>query len=348
MELSSRLRKFYDEKRLFSITKRAKLSEMASYDAVSADLIPEDPGAKRKFATEQLSIATSAMSAFESIALECAEIQDIILEVARYSSYLDQIVPFKLARDDEKVMAARETLCALRTLFVESLVNDDMVSSRTVAAAAGVFTEIQNFDQFLRYFGEYISSLNIQEGPLDEQTLEDYKGSFNETSPGALLALVIGSDEEGVFEQQVKILNDLKDQAINYARVETESNVLCWSMSRSYVDLPVRLLAKAGDSPTDALERITRQITAVSELNFDEDGIPGLTCLAEWAVIIRNGMVTLLSLTKIFVSLLDATMKCIWEFLFFQLSKLEELEEFEVLESVVVMCQQTLFKEPVQ
>lgn len=348
MELSLRLRKFYDDKRMFSITKRAKLSEMASCDAVSVDLIPEDPGAKRKFATEQLSIATSAMSAFESIALECAEIQDVILEVARYSSYLDQIVPFKTARTDEKVMASRETLCALRTLFVESLVNDDMVSSRTVAAATAIFTEIQNFDQFLHYFGEYVCSLNIQEGPVNEDTVEDYKNSFTESSPGALLALVIGADESNVFDQQVKILKDLKEQGTNYARVDTESNVLCWPLARSYIDLPVRLLTKAGDSPTDSLERITRQINAISELDVDTVGIPGLNCLSEWTLIIRNGMVTLLNLTKIFVSLLDAAMKCIWDFLFFQLGKLEELEEFEVLESVIVMCQQTLFKEPVQ
>lgn len=348
MELSLRLKALYDGKRSFSITKRAKLAEMASYDAVPVSMLPEDPGAKRKFATEQLSIATNVMAAFESIALECAEIQDAILEVARYSSYLDQVIPFKQARDDVRVGQRRTAVCALRTLFTESLINDDMASTRTVAAANAVFVEIQNFEQFLRYYGEYLVAENITDEPVDDETLADYHRSFSESTPGSLLALVIGSDDTNVFKDQVKILTELKEQTDNPVKVETDSNVLCWPMTRSYMDLPIRLLAKAGNEPTDVLERIARQVGAVSELNHDKDIELGVNHLAEWSIIIRNGMVTVINLTKIFVSLLDAVMKCIWEFLFFQLNELEVREEFEILESVLVMCQQTLFKEPVK
>lgn len=348
MELSLRLKKLYDEKRLFSITKRAKLSEVASYDAISADFIPEDPGARRKFATEQFSIATSAMAIFEAMAGECVDIQDTLLELARYSSYLDQMVPYKRARNNEKIKVVRDNLNSLRTLFVESLLSDDMVSSRTVASGGAVFTEIQNFDQFLRTFGEYVIALNLEDGIPDEDTVENYKKSFGDLRPGALMSLVIGADDNSVFDQQVKILKELKEQDSNFAQVETDSNVLCWPLSRSYLDLPVRLLVKAGNAPTDILERITRQVNAISKLEFDEESIPGITYMTEWSLIIRNGMITVLNIVKVFVALLDATMKCLWEFFFFQLTELEEAEEFEVLDSVLVMCQQTLFKESVQ
>jgi hypothetical protein len=349
MEHSLRLKKFYDGKRSFSITKRAKLSEMASYDAVSADFIPDDPGAKRDFATEHLTIATNAMAAFDNIARECGEVQDHILELARYSSFLDQIVPYKPSQVTQRVTTARDLLCKQRTLFVESLVNDDLVSSRTVASANGIFTEISNFDQFLRIFGEFMTASNLTDNPtLSDEVLQDYKTALNDYAPGAILALVIGADESVVFEQQVKLINEMRAQGATFTQVDTELNVLCWPIARSYLDLPSRLLAKAGMTPTYDLERILAQVEAISELTFSEEAHAGLNYLAEWALIIRNGMINVLALTRIFVRLLDATLNCLWEFFFFQLEQLEEREEFEVLESVLVMAQQTLFEESVQ
>ena len=348
MEHSLRLKKFYDGKRTFSTTKRAQLSEMASKDAVSVDSIPDDPGAKRNFATEHLSIATNAMGIFEAIARECGEVQDNILDLARYSSFLDQIVPYKTGQVNGRVLTYRDTLCKLRTLFVESLVNDDMVSSRTVASANATFVEIGNLEKFLRPFGEYLTASNMAEGVLTEEIWEDYADAVAEATPGDILSLVIGSDLSNVLEQQVKLISDMRDQAKNFTQVDTDQNVLCWPIARSYLDLPSRLLAKAGNSPTDAMERVYKLASSIQTLKFYEGAHVGLQYLADWATIVHNGMITVLSLTRIFVSLLDATLNCLWEFFFYQLKQLEEREEFEVLESVLVMCQQTLFEEVVE
>lgn len=345
MAISLRMKKFYDEKRMFSITKRAKLSELASIDAFSIEQIPELTGDKRKFATEQLSIAADAMVTFESMASECAIIQNVIMEISRYSSYLDQLVPYKSIRNNKRIVTTRNALCKQRTMFCESLVNDDMMSTRTVNSAMAVFTEVTNFDSFLRSFGEYICGVNLQPGEEDLISTADYKEALFNSRPGALMALVLGSDEGSVINEQVKILNDLKNQNKRFTVVETENNVLCWSLSRSFLDLPSRILDKAGTNMRDILERMRRQLTSTENLKYPVDAEPGINYLAEWSTIICNGLLTVAEITRIFVTLLDATLKCTWEFFFLQLEELSRIDELEVLESVLSMCQENLFKE---
>lgn len=346
MEHSLRLKKFYDGKKSFSVSKRTKLSEMALKDAILAETIPEEPQAKREFATELLSVATNAMGVFESIARESDEVQAMVQEISRYSSFLDHIVPYRAIEASGRVLNARTTLNNLRTLFSESLANNDMMSSRTVSSGITTFIEVANFEKFLRSFGEFMVSFNVTElSPELEQIRNDYFKAMDDVAPGSILSLVMGVDASEVFSQQVKLIEDQRTHDQSSPVVATGNNVLCWTTSRSYMDLPSRMLAKAGPDPTYAMERIFSQVHAISEMNISEDAHAGVTYLAEWSVLIYNGMINVLALTRQFVILLDATLDCIWEFFFFQLKELEERGEVEVLESVLVMCQQSIFEE---
>ncbi len=346
MEHSLRLKKFYGGKKSFSLNKRTKLSEMALKDAILAETIPEEPQAKREFATELLSVATNAMGVFESIARESDDVQAMIQEISRYSSFLDHIVPYKVNEVNSRVLNARVALNNLRTLFSESLANNDMMSSRTVSSGIATFIEIANFERFFRSFGEYMVSVNVTEdSPELEQIRNDYFKALDDIAPGNILSLVMGVDASEVFSQQVKLIDDQRAHGETSPVVATGNNVLCWTTARSYMDLPSRMLAKAGPDPTYAMERIFSQVHAVSEMNIADEAQTGIGYLAEWAVLIHNGMINVLALTRQFVILLDATLDCLWEFFFYQLKELEERAEVEVLESVLVMCQQSIFEE---
>lgn len=348
MEHSLRLKKFYDGKKAFDLIKKAKLTEMAELKAISGDSVPDDPDAMCDFIIEHLSVATSIMEIFEPIAHECNEVQDTILDLTRYSSFLDQIIPYKQGQVTSKITASRDALCRQRTLFVESLVNDDMISSRTLSSVNATFVEIANMEKFFRPFGEFLAASNMADSGLNEEVAEDYQSALSEIMPGAILSLVIGVDESKVFTQQLKLIDDLRNQETHYARVDTDQSVLCWPVSRSYLDLPSRLLGRAGINPSDGMKRLVRMSKSIAGLKVDEQTRTGLVYLADWSVIIRNGLITIAAITHLFVNLLDATLDCLWEFFFYQLKQLEKREEFEVLESVLVMCQQTLFEEVVE
>lgn len=344
MELSSRLATLHGGKESFSEANVSALKDLMKVLPLRADDIPETLSDKLTFSNDHFVTIAACMSVFEQVANESARIQENIQDLARYSSFLDTIVPYRANKVPSSVTVKRDRLNSLRNLFTESLLNDDMITARTVAAANGTFPELDNFRTFLQPFGEYIASLNMGT-ELEDETMSDYMAAMDVVSPGALLSLVIGSEQLDVVNQQADLIEDLRGYREKYSRVDTERNLLCWSLSRSFIDLPIRLLASAGYEPGSELSTLQARVAVLAGMQFDDFAEGGINYLVEWTAILHNSLVLIVDLTRFYAEVMSATFDCLWEFFFYQLSELETLEETEVLESVLVMCHQTLFKE---
>ncbi|EEX4841244.1 hypothetical protein NRE35_004350 [Salmonella enterica] len=344
MELSPRLMNLYDRKESFSEASISALKELAAVNPLRGDDIPETLTDKLHFSNDHFVTIAACMSVFEQVATESARIQENIQDLARYSSFLDTIVPYRIHKVNGDVAAKRDRLNSLRNLFTESLLNDDMITARTVAAANGTFPELDNFRTFLQPFGEYVASLNMGT-EVEDEAITGYLSVMDQVSPGALLSLVIGSEQLDVVNQQADLIMALRNHRDKFSRVDTERNTLCWSLSRSFIDLPIRLLARAGYEPGSELSVLQAQVAVLTEMQFDDFAEGGINYLVEWTAIIHNSLLLIVDLSRFYRDVMSATYDCLWEFFFYQLSELEQLEETEVLESVMVMCQQTLFKE---
>lgn len=345
MKLSPRLEKFYGGKKSFGSGSLYALEELLGVSPVSTDDIPTELADQLKFINDNINMTDAAICVFEYVANESVNIQEQVQLLSRSSSFLDKIVPFRLHALPDNILQVRDKLNGLRNLYTESLLNDDLITTRAIGSAVGFFSEFDNFAEFLRPFGEYVSSINLGGSEDSDDALNDFIAAMDNAEPGKLMSLALSTDTVNVTSQQVELLKGIRLQREQYHTVPVERNVLCWSLTRSYLDLPIRLLSNNSITPGSMLDTMRGQVRVLTEMRQDDISEQGINLLVEWSIVLLNSALMLAEITRIFTEVMKATNDLLWEFFFYQLSQLEELEEDIVLESVLQLSEQTLFKD---
>lgn len=342
MELSDFLKVHYDAR-----ANEEKLSTevlRVAGELAPPPSMPDNFDERREYANRLLDVTTMSFQVFDNVATASINVQDKIAKIDRYISYLSTIVPYRRQTLPKKVIAARNRLNSMRTLFTESLVNEDVMSLRIITAIKSMFVEINRLDEFLQFFSEHVLSSNLED-VKKEVIRKDYDSALQNALPGMITTLAVGSRPETVVDELKKIIDSIQHHDKPCSKVETEGNVLCWATTGSYLDLLVRLQSQTGFEPVLRAKNISQQVNTLRDMVYDNPAEEGTALICHWAEVLSHCAVIMSSTTLIYAQIMDAVYDCLWEFFFFQLSKLEELNETRVLDSVIAACKESIFKD---
>ena len=340
------LKALYDKKDKFKLGSLNQAILLASTDALEAE--PDDEGEKRDYIFENFLFVTKAFRELIALTKHSAELQDRVLEISRYSSFLDQTVSLRKSRESKRVSSARSKLNSIRNLFVESLVNGDMETLKITNVINSMFLELECLEDFLSRFNEYVISINhpIADGISDSsKILEDYLNALTDAEPG-MITLVTAMEPEGeIIDLTTRLIERTVNQEKNYRINETEHTTLCWTLGRSYIETPDRILRRAGIRPIERIDHLLNMIEVATVLELDDYAAEGLNRLVKWTTTVTNQVILALNTMILFNRVISATFECIWEHFFFQMNYLEETGDIASLKNVLEICHNTAFKD---
>lgn len=343
MTLSSRLTSLYGEKDRYLSGLSLLNKEMG--EPISLEDGIKSPDVALEFSASLMKGFVNNFNDFEKSVADYEAAQGAIVELSRYSSYLQQVVPFKLQSLPEDLSLKRDVLNALRRHFTESMVNGDLGFLRTSMLINALFSEVDNFIDFMRVFAEYHSYRSVVANPVSLELETKYKEALGAVVPGAILATALQTEVIDLNKGIVDTVNEIIKKVETDNIVDTETNTLVWPMERSYLDTPIRFYQRTGTTPLKRFTALSSQLSSMHLSLISDDLIPGVEVINKWMLYIHNTMLLLMKVNYTFVELLQSTFLVSWDFLFYQLSQLEDLEEEEIVNSVLELFGSEIIKE---